>query len=56
MTSTGSVLSSQLYEWFYREAFPRHTQLISMSGGTDIAGSCKAFSKCYFLFHREVDC
>ncbi|KAF9891549.1 hypothetical protein FE257_004016 [Aspergillus nanangensis] len=28
-----------LYEWFYRHGFPQKTQLISMSGGTDIAGS-----------------
>ncbi|KAI8937416.1 hypothetical protein NX059_005141 [Plenodomus lindquistii] len=39
MTSTGSVLSPELYEWFYREAFPPRALLISMSGGTDIAGS-----------------
>ncbi|KAH7385687.1 acetoacetyl-synthase [Pyrenochaeta sp. MPI-SDFR-AT-0127] len=39
VTSTGAVLSTELYEWFYREAFPPQAQLISMSGGTDIAGS-----------------
>ncbi|KAJ5661517.1 acetoacetyl-synthase [Penicillium maclennaniae] len=39
VTSTGSVLSEDLYKWFYRYAFPQKTQLISMSGGTDIAGS-----------------
>ncbi|KAL4802567.1 acetoacetyl-CoA synthetase [Aspergillus unguis] len=39
VTSTGSVLSRDLYEWFYREGFPQKTQVISMSGGTDIAGS-----------------
>ncbi|KAH6871223.1 acetoacetyl-synthase [Thelonectria olida] len=38
MTSTGSVLSSDLYDWFYSIAFPPEIQLISMSGGTDIAG------------------
>ncbi|KAH8703858.1 acetoacetyl-synthase [Talaromyces proteolyticus] len=38
VTSTGSVLSEDQYEWFYRHGFPRTTQLISMSGGTDIAG------------------
>ncbi|KAH7131834.1 acetoacetyl-synthase [Dendryphion nanum] len=39
VTSTGSVLSDELYEWFYGGAFPDQTHLISMSGGTDIAGS-----------------
>ncbi|KAM5370010.1 hypothetical protein ACJZ2D_008693 [Fusarium nematophilum] len=38
VTSTGSALSADLYEWFYRTAFPPEAQLISMSGGTDIAG------------------
>ncbi|KAJ3456121.1 hypothetical protein MRS44_016144 [Fusarium solani] len=38
MTSTGSALSADLYDWFYETAFPPRTQLISMSGGTDIAG------------------
>lgn len=40
MTSTGSVLSADLYRWFYSTAFPPQAQLISMSGGTDISGSC----------------
>ncbi|KAH7142126.1 acetoacetyl-synthase [Dactylonectria macrodidyma] len=38
VTSTGSALSADLYEWFYHTAFPPDAQLISMSGGTDIAG------------------
>ncbi|KAJ9144947.1 Acetoacetyl-synthase [Pleurostoma richardsiae] len=38
VTSTGSVLSADLYDWFYSAAFPPHAQLISMSGGTDISG------------------
>lgn len=40
LTSTGSVLSPDQFEWFYREAFPKSTHLASMSGGTDIAGCC----------------
>jgi acetoacetyl-CoA synthetase len=40
VTSTGSVLSRDMYEWFYYTGFPPKTHLISMSGGTDIAGSC----------------
>ncbi|KAH6977418.1 acetoacetyl-synthase [Ilyonectria sp. MPI-CAGE-AT-0026] len=38
VTSTGSVLSPDLYEWFYQTAFPPQAQLVSMSGGTDISG------------------
>lgn len=41
MLSTGSVLSAELYEWFYATAFPPSALLISMSGGTDIVGCCK---------------
>jgi acetoacetyl-CoA synthetase len=40
VTSTGAVLSEELYDWFYKIAFPRDAQLVSMSGGTDIAGCC----------------
>lgn len=40
VTSTGSVLSAEIYDWFYSTGFPSQTQLISMSGGTDIAGCC----------------
>lgn len=38
VTSTGMVLSNQLFEWFYDKGFPAHTQLANISGGTDIAG------------------
>lgn len=38
VTCTGMVLSEQLFEWFYDEAFPPHVQLANISGGTDIAG------------------
>ncbi|KAL2851929.1 acetoacetyl-CoA synthase [Aspergillus pseudoustus] len=38
VTSTGMALSDEMFEWFYDLGFPRHTQLINMSGGTDIAG------------------
>ncbi|KAK7954448.1 acetoacetate-CoA ligase [Apiospora saccharicola] len=38
VTSTGMVLSDQLFEWFYEKGFPAHTQLGNISGGTDIAG------------------
>lgn len=39
VTSTGMVLQDDLFEWFYDVAFPRHTQLFNMSGGTDIVSS-----------------
>ncbi|KAI1075924.1 acetoacetyl-coenzyme A synthetase [Whalleya microplaca] len=38
VTSTGMVLSDQLFEWFYDKGFPSHVQLSNISGGTDIAG------------------
>jgi acetoacetyl-CoA synthetase len=38
VTSTGMVLSDQLFEWFYDEGFPPTVQLANISGGTDIAG------------------
>lgn len=36
ITSTGMVLSDQMFEWVYDVGFPPHVQLINMSGGTDI--------------------
>lgn len=39
VTSTGMVLSDQLFEWFYDQAFPPQVQLDNISGGTDIAGA-----------------
>lgn len=33
------VLSESLYEWFYDEGFPAHTQLANIAGGTDLAAS-----------------
>ncbi len=36
VTSTGMVLSDQLFEWFYDRGFPAHVQLANISGGTDI--------------------
>ncbi|KAK4225887.1 acetoacetyl-CoA synthetase [Podospora fimiseda] len=38
VTSTGMVLSEQLFEWFYEKGFPSSVQLGNISGGTDIAG------------------
>lgn len=36
VSSTGMVLSTQLFEWFYDEGFPSHVHLANISGGTDI--------------------
>ncbi|KAH8649709.1 acetoacetate-CoA ligase [Tricladium varicosporioides] len=38
VSSTGMVLSDGLFEWFYNQGFPAHTQLANISGGTDLAG------------------
>ncbi|KAI2641626.1 acetoacetyl-coenzyme A synthetase [Hypomontagnella submonticulosa] len=38
VTSTGMVLSDQLFEWFYDKGFPSHVHLANISGGTDLAG------------------
>lgn len=36
VTSTGMVLSEQLFGWFYDTAFPAYVHLANISGGTDI--------------------
>ncbi|KAL2179040.1 uncharacterized protein P884DRAFT_219966 [Thermothelomyces heterothallicus CBS 202.75] len=38
VTSTGMVLSDELFRWFYDVGFPPHVHLANISGGTDIAG------------------
>lgn len=40
ITSTGSVLHESQFHWVYRTFGSVH--LMSMSGGTDIAGACKS--------------
>ena len=39
VTSSGMVLSDQLFEWFYDVGFPPHVHLDNIAGGTDIAGA-----------------
>ncbi|KAF8538806.1 acetoacetyl-CoA synthase [Trichophaea hybrida] len=39
VTSTGMVLSSALFDWFYDEAFHPTAQLCNITGGTDINGA-----------------
>ena len=36
VTSTGMVLSDQLFEWFYDVGFPKNVHLANISGGTDL--------------------
>ncbi|KAF5674590.1 acetoacetate ligase [Fusarium denticulatum] len=56
MLSTGSALSIELYEWFYSTAFPPSAQLISMSGGTDIAGCFVCGSPMLPVYAGEIQC
>jgi acyl-coenzyme A synthetase/AMP-(fatty) acid ligase len=56
VTSTGSVLSQDLYHWFYDQGFPPKAQLISMSGGTDIAGSCRLPLESQLESHVATTC
>lgn len=37
--TTGMVLSTQQFEWFYDHGFPQNVQLANISGGTDLAAS-----------------
>lgn len=39
VTSTGMVLSDQLFEWFYDVGFPSKVQLANISGGTEMVRS-----------------
>ena len=39
VTSTGMVLSDQLFEWFYDVGFPKHVHLGNLSGGTDLVSA-----------------
>ena len=42
VTSTGMVLSDQLFEWFYDVGFPSHVHLANISGGTDLVSKPRA--------------
>lgn len=39
VTTTGMVLSTALFTWFYETGFPPSVQLDNISGGTDLAGA-----------------
>lgn len=39
VTSTGSVLGTDVCKWFYDNGFPKAVHLVSCSGGTDMACS-----------------
>jgi acetoacetyl-CoA synthetase len=45
VTSTGMVLSDQLFEWFYDVGFPQRVHLANISGGTDLV--------CVLSFSKE---
>ncbi|KAI9712579.1 MAG: hypothetical protein M1828_001680 [Chrysothrix sp. TS-e1954] len=38
VSSTGMVLPTSIFNWFYDVGFPPHAQLANISGGTDLAG------------------
>jgi acetoacetyl-CoA synthetase len=48
------VLSAELYDWFYSTGFPPTAHLISMSGGTDIAGSFVGGSPLLPVYSGEI--
>jgi acetoacetyl-CoA synthetase len=50
VTSTGMVLSDQLFEWFYDVGFPKHVHLANISGGTDLV--CYLSSPTRLSFRR----
>ncbi|KAJ4043581.1 hypothetical protein NW753_010178 [Fusarium oxysporum] len=56
VTSTGAVLSSDIYHWFYSTAFPPKAQLISMTGGTDIAGCFLGGTPLLPVYAGEIQC
>ncbi|GAM86919.1 hypothetical protein ANO11243_049400 [Dothideomycetidae sp. 11243] len=49
VTSTGSVLSEAQFEWFYT-AFPAHTLLANMSGGTDLVACIVMYTTSLSLY------
>jgi acyl-coenzyme A synthetase/AMP-(fatty) acid ligase len=52
--NVGAVLNVDLYEWFYKTAFPCQVQLVSMSGGTDISGACKDVHTTHTLGYKAL--
>jgi acetoacetyl-CoA synthetase len=56
VTSTGMVLSNQLFEWFYDKGFPSNVHLANISGGTDIVSANILFVRFASLisFHRQA--
>ncbi|OAL46313.1 acetoacetate-CoA ligase [Pyrenochaeta sp. DS3sAY3a] len=54
VSSTGSVLNSDVCTWFYEEAFPPTVHLASGSGGTDLACSLVGGDPTSPLFTGEI--
>jgi len=56
VTSTGMVLSEQLYEWFYDTGFPKKTQLVNISGGTDMASTFSTGNQLEPVYVGQIQC
>ncbi|KAF4468065.1 acetoacetate- ligase [Fusarium albosuccineum] len=56
VTSTGSALPESIYRWFYATGFPPSAHLVSMSGGTDIAGAFVGGTPLLPVFAGEIQC
>ncbi|KAM6517587.1 hypothetical protein FSOLCH5_008551 [Fusarium solani] len=56
ITSTGSALPASMYHWFYSTAFPPSVHLVSMSGGTDIAGCFVGGTPLLPVYPGEIQC
>ncbi|KAI5812685.1 acetoacetyl-CoA synthase [Pyronema omphalodes] len=56
VTSTGMVLSSALFDWFYDEGFPARAQLSNITGGTDINGALALSNPVEPLYSGECQC
>lgn len=54
VTSTGSILTSNVAAWFYDEAFPKHVHLHSTCGGTDLACSLISGNPTLPLYSGEI--
>ena len=49
VSSTGMVLSDQLFEWFYDVGFPKNVHLANISGGTDLVSRLPVFLRSHVL-------
>jgi acetoacetyl-CoA synthetase len=54
VTSTGMVLSDQLFEWFYDSGFPAHVHLANIAGGTDLVGAVSCYQERMLTFNFRL--